>query len=83
MLVGKVLGLKIEPNRDKNEPLDIVYFSDNDYAYDPGMRSESGFISFVLGVLIPWRIMAQRSVILWSSEAELVALSDIVKEVML
>ena len=42
----------------------------------------SGFILYVKGVPISWRSKAQRSVTLSSSEAEWVALSEAVKEIM-
>ena len=38
MLDAKNLGLNIKPNRDKNEPCNIICFSDNDYADDPDSR---------------------------------------------
>ena len=61
----------------------MVCFSDSDYAGDPdSRRSVSGFILYVRGVPICWRLKAQRSVTLSSSEAEWVALSEIVKEIM-
>ena len=43
----------------------------------------SGFILYVKGVPISWRSKAQQSVNLSSSEAEWVALSEAVKEIML
>ena len=41
----------------------------------------SGFVLFVLGVLISWREKRDRSMNLLSSEAELVPLSEAIKEV--
>ena len=41
----KNLGLKIEPNKDKNKPWDIVCFGDHDYAGNLDTRRiVSGFI---------------------------------------
>ena len=49
------LGLRFEPTGSSNEPWEIVYFSDSDYAGDPvSRRSRSGFILYVLGVLVSW-----------------------------
>ena len=45
-------------------------------------RSVSGFILYVLGVLVFWKLKAQRSVTLLSSKAEQVASSEVIKEVM-
>ena len=38
VLDTKNLGLKLEPNSDEEEPWDIVYFSNSDYAGDWVMR---------------------------------------------
>ena len=85
VLDTKNMGLKIEPNfdKDKNEPWELVCFSDSDYAGDPdSRRSVSGYILYIKGVPICWRSKAQRSVTLSSSEAEWTALSEAVKEIM-
>ena len=76
-------GLRIEPTFGDSGPWDLVCYSDSDYAGDPdSRRSVSGFILYVKGVPISWRSKAQRSVTLSSSEAEWVALSEAVKEIM-
>ena len=76
-------GLRIEPIFGDSGPWDLVCYSDSDYAGDPdSRRSVSGFILYVKGVPISWRSKAQRSVTLSSSEAEWVALSEAVKEIM-
>ena len=84
VLDTKCKGLWIEPDLDNvDEPWVLVCFSDSDYAGDPdSRRSVSGFILYVRGVPICWRSKAQRSVTLSSSEAEWVALSEAVKEIM-
>ncbi len=57
-------------------------FTDTDYAGDPvTRRSVSGYVIYVHNVPVCWRTKAQRSVILSSTEAEWVALSEAVKEV--
>jgi hypothetical protein len=77
------LGLRIEPIQGSEQPWELVCFSDSDYAGDPdSRRSVSGFVLYVRGVPISWRSKAQRSVALSSSEAEWVAASEAVKEVM-
>ena len=79
----KILGLKIEPMGNSNEPWDIICISNSDYAGDPASRqSISGFVLYVLGVLVSWQSKSQKSVSFSSSEAEYTALSDVVKQVM-
>ena len=77
------LGLKIQPTFRYNEPWELVCYSDSDYASDADTRrSISGFVLYVCQVPVSWRSKGQRSVTLSSSEAEWVALSETVKEVM-
>ena len=79
----KNLGLKIKPTGNSNTPSEIVCFSNSDYAEDPvSRRSISGFILYVLGVLVSWWSKLQKSVSLSGSQVEYVALSKAVKEVM-
>ena len=76
------LGLKMEPTSHQDGPWELICFSDSDYAGDPDTRrSVSGYILYVRGVPIAWRSKAQRSVTLSSTEAEWVALSEAVKEI--
>ncbi|KAL7460011.1 hypothetical protein ACHAXS_000479 [Conticribra weissflogii] len=77
------LGLCIEPIQGSEQPWELICFSDSDYAGDPdSRRSVSGFVLYVCGVPISWRSKAQCSVALSSSEAEWVAASEAIKEVM-
>ena len=78
------LGLKISPKiQDSRKPWDLVCYSDSDYAGDPDTRrSVSGYVLFVQGVPISWRSKANKTVTLSSTEAEWIALSEAVKEVM-
>ena len=83
VLDTKDYGLKIDPIYEKNKPWDLVCYSDSDYAGDSDTRrSVSGFILYVCNVPISLRSKAQRCVTLSSSEAEWIALSKAVKEVM-
>ena len=51
----EMLGLKIEPMGNSNEPWKIVRFSNSDYAGDLVSRqSISGFILYVLVVPVSW-----------------------------
>ena len=83
MLNTKYFGLKNEPNGDKNKPWDIICFSDSDYTSNPDTRrSVSGFILFILGVPVYWRLSAHRWMTLSTSKEEWLVLSQAVKEVM-
>ena len=55
VLDTKNLGFKIELMGNCNEHWEIICFSNSDYAGDPvSRRSISGFILYVLGVLVSW-----------------------------
>ena len=84
VLDTKNMGLRVEPTIDtKDEPWELVCYSDSDYASDPdSRRSVSGYILYVRGVPICWRSKAQKSITLSSSEAEWIALSEATKEIM-
>ena len=83
VLDTKTLGLKLEPTMEKDQPWELNCFTDSDYAGDPDTRrSVSGYILYVKGVPICWRSKAQKCVTLSSSEAESIALSEAVKEIM-
>ena len=69
ILDTEMLGLKFEPMGNSNAPWEIVCFSDSNYAGDP----ISGFILYVLGVLVSWQLKSQKSVSLYYSEAEYIA----------
>ena len=82
VLDTKDLGLTMEPTSHQDGPWELICFSDSDYAGDADTRrSVSGYILYVQGVLIIWRLKAQRSVTLSLTEAEWVALSEAVKEI--
>lgn len=77
-----LLGLQMKPSRERGSAWNIVCFTDSDYACDPETRrSVSGYVIFVHGVPICWRSQAQRSVTLSSTEAEWIAMSEAVKDV--
>ena len=83
VLDTRKFGLKIEPIFMKDSPWELVLFCDSYYAGDPdSRRSVSGYIIYVCGVPVCWRSKAQRSVTLSSTEAEYVAISEAVKELL-
>ena len=83
VLDTSTLGLKIEPKCPDGDLLwNLVVYSDSDWAGDKdNRRSVSGFVMFLCSVPIVWRSKQQKSVALSSSEAEFVAASEAVKEI--
>ena len=56
--------------------------SENDFAYDKETRiSVYGYIVFFCGVPIAWKSKSMKSVVLSTTEAEYVAVSEVVKEI--
>ena len=77
------LGLKIEPTHVLDEHWILVCFSYSNYAGNPeSCQSVSGYILFVKGVHVAWQSKGQQNVMLSSSEAEWIALSEATKEIM-
>jgi len=76
-------GLKIQPELEQEgKPWHLTVFSDSDYTGDAETRiSVTGFCVFLMGIPISWKSRAQRSVMLSSSEAKFVALSEAAKEI--
>jgi hypothetical protein len=74
------MGLKLQP-----EFIDewfIKVYSDSDWAGDKDSRkSVTGFFIFVNGALVGWRSKSQHCISLSSSEAEMYALTEAIKEV--
>ena len=83
VLDTKTLGLRIEPNVLHKLVWQIVLWSDSDWGADKDNRlSVSGLALFVNNVLVAWRSKQQKCAALSSSEAEFVAVSEAVKEVL-
>jgi hypothetical protein len=75
----KEKSLKIEA---KTNTWDIVAYSDSDFAGDKDDRkSITGYVIFVSGSAISWKSKSQPCVTLSSTEAEYVALNEMVREV--
>ena len=82
VLDTKEYGLRVHPTVAKDECWELVCFCDSDYAGDPdSRRSVTGYVLYVKGVPVCWKSKAQRSVTLSSTEAEWIALSEAVKEI--
>ena len=69
VLDTKNLGLKIKPTGNSNEPREIICYSNSNYVGDLISRQRiSGFILYVLGLLIFWQSKSQKSDSLSSSD---------------
>ncbi len=82
VLDTKELRLRKEPKANNKLIWSMIMWSDSDWGGDKYNRlSVSGMALFVCGVLVAWRSKQQKTVALSSSEAELVAASEAVKEI--
>ena len=76
----KCLIMDIKDGRN-SEIIKVVAFCDSDYAGDKETRkSVTGFIIYLNGVPISWKSKGQRTVTLSSTEAEYIALSEVIAE---
>ena len=77
----KDLGLKIVPTL-QNGIWKLEAFSDSDFANDKETRiSVYGYVIYFCGVPVAWKCKSMRSVVLSTTEAEYVAISEVVKEI--
>jgi ribosomal protein L24 len=75
-------GLKIQPQLNEDNVWAIKSYSDSDYCADKETRrSITGFIVYLMGVPISWKSKGQRGVVLSTTEAEYVAISETVREI--
>ena len=75
--------LEMKPNKTGQFKWEIKAFSDSDYAGDSdGRKSVSGYVIFLNGMPVAWRSKQQRSVTLSSTEAEYVAVSEVMTEIL-
>jgi hypothetical protein len=81
VLDTKTFCLKIHP-KIENKNWSLKVFCDSDRARDPETRiSVTGFIVYLLNVLLFWRSKAQEGVTLSSGKAKYVAISEATKEI--
>jgi hypothetical protein len=82
VLDTKDYRLNLNPICD-NEEWDPMSYRDSDWDGDSETRiSVTGFIIYLLGASICWRLKGQKGVTLSSIEAEYVAISEAVKEIL-
>ena len=79
-LIKYIIGTKekkLTLTKPKSDQIEIVAYSDSNYASDKITRkSVTGYLIFLCGNLIAWRSRMQKCVTLSSTEAEYVALSQ-------
>jgi ribosomal protein L24 len=74
--------LKVQPDLNRDDTWSIKGYSDSDYCADKETRrSITGFIVYLMGVPISWKSKGQRGVVLSTTEAEYVAISETVREI--
>ena len=81
VLETKTSGLRMVPIfKDGNWKLEAL--SDSDFAYDKDTRcGVYGYIIYFGGVPVAWKSKSMKSVVLSTTEAEYVAVSEVVKEI--
>ena len=80
LLLTKDYGLKFELRKDMKKWA-LKALSDSDFASDKERRiSVFGYIIYFCGIPIGWRSKGMKSVVLSTTEAEYMALSEVVKE---
>ena len=85
VLATKDHGLYFNPKPlvKQDDAWDMIMYSDSDWAGDlENRRSITGFILFVMGCPVVWKSKQQGNVTLSSTEAEYVACSESIKEIM-
>ena len=82
VLDTKELGLKMVPTLHEGIWHLVEAFSDSDFANDKETRiSVYGYVIYSCGVPVAWKSKSMRSVVLSTTEAEYVAISEVVKEI--
>ena len=77
----EVMLSAFDPRAEDNMRLDLMAFSDSDWAGDLDKRkSTSGFIFFINGGAVSWKSRTQKCVAQSSAEAEHIASSETAKE---
>ena len=81
ILDTKDLSLKMVPTLH-SRIWQLEAFSDSDFANDKETRiSVYGYVIYFCGVPVAWKSKSMRSVVLSTTEAEYVAISELVKEI--
>jgi len=76
-------GLLMQPSEVLDDVWELQAFCDSDYSGDRDKRlSVTGYVIYLLGVVIAWASRAQRNVTLSSTEAEYVAISEVCREIL-
>jgi len=76
------IRLKLKPEDNDNKLWELKAYSDVDFAgYKETRISETGYVVYFMNVPVCWQTCGQKSVTLSTTEAEYVACSEVVKEV--
>jgi len=77
------IGLKLKPDDNDNKLWELKACSDADFAGDKETRiSVTGYVVYFMNIPVFWRSHGQKSGTLSTTEAEYVACSEVVKEVL-
>jgi len=77
------IGLKLKPEDNANNLWELRAYSDADFAGDKETRiSVTGYVVYFMNIPVCWLSRGQKSVTLSTTEAEYVACSEVVKEVL-
>jgi len=77
------IGLKLKPEDDDNKIWELKAYSDVDFAGDKETRiSVTEYVVYFMNVPVCWRSRGHKSVTISTTEAEYVACSEVVKEVL-
>jgi len=77
------IGLKLKPEDNNNKLWELKAYSDADFAGDKETHiSVTGYVVYLMNVPVCWQSHGQKSVTLSTTEAEYVACSEVVKEVL-
>ena len=81
VLETKTLGLRMVPTF-KDDIWKLEARSDRDFSNDKDTQySVYGYIIYYCGIQVPWKSKSMKSVVLSTTEAEYVAVSEVVKEI--
>jgi len=77
------IGLKLKPEDNNNNLWELNAYSDADFVGDKETRiGVTGYVVYFMNIPVCWRSRGQKSVTLSTTEAEYVACSEVVKEVL-
>ena len=77
------IRLKFKPQHNNNKQWELNAYSNADFAGDKDTHiSVTGYVVYIMNVPVCWRSHGQKCVMLLTTEAEYVACSEVVKEIL-